>query len=125
VAQARKPETGPAQRLGGVCGLYWEGSAWYETLGVTCGTQEAGNLGNICAIYACAKERGVAHCGVCSEFPCDLLVHFAAEAGPGDERIKSAEMRANLGDEAWAEWARDRKTWRTGFCPLRGGGTHT
>jgi hypothetical protein len=126
VAEARKPEAAATpQGLGGVCGIYWEGNAWYETLGVTCAAQETVDLGHVCAVYACAKERGVAHCGVCSEFPCDLLVHFAAQSGPDDRRIESAEVRARLGDAAWAEWARDRKIWRTGFCPLRSGPTRT
>jgi len=110
---------------GGACGLHWEGNAWYEMLGATCSTQETLNPGNICPVYACAKERGVAHCGVCPEFPCDLLVNLAAQSGPTDPRIESAEMRARLGDEAWTEWARGRKMWLTAFCSLRGGPTHT
>jgi len=126
VGDARKREAPTAaQAFGGVCGVYWEGNAWYETLGVTCPAQETVDLGHVCALYACAKERGVAHCGVCPEFPCELLVQFAAQSGPNDRRIESAEVRARLGDEAWAEWVRDQKIWRTGFCPLRGGPTGT
>ena len=113
------------QDFRGICGLYWEGNAWYETLGAGCATQEALELGQVCVVYACAKRRGVEHCGVCPEFPCQLLVNLAAQSGPKDARIESAEMRARLGDEVWAQWARDRKLWRAAFCPLRGGPTHT
>ncbi|MDR5683201.1 MAG: DUF3795 domain-containing protein [Armatimonadota bacterium] len=102
----------------GVCGLYWEASAWYETLGVTCGMQALAPLVNVCPVYACAKQRGVEHCGVCPEFPCHLLVNLSAQSGPGDPRIESAALRAALGDEAWAEWARAQQ-WAQAFCPLR------
>lgn len=102
-----------------VCGLYWAGSAWYEVLQATCSTQgevEA-ELVNLCPVYACARERGVAHCGVCSEFPCQLLVNLAS-VSPQDRRIESAALRAQLGDERWAEWARTQHLWLA-FCPLR------
>lgn len=102
-----------------ICGLYWESSAWYEALQATCGTQGEAGLGKICPIYSCAGEHRVAHCGLCSEFPCILLVHFAAEGGSDDLRIFSAARRAELGDEIWAQWARDQKTWVGAYCPLR------
>ncbi len=73
----------------------------------------------ICPVYTCAQERGVAHCGLCPEFPCDLLVNLAAEGGPDDIRIESAAKRAEMGDERWAEWARPRKIWAKALCPLR------
>lgn len=127
MADAREPEAGDTtpKDFGGMCGLYWEGNAWYETLGAGCATQEQLHLGQVCPVYACAKERGVAHCGVCPEFPCSLLVNIAAQSGPDDLRIESAQMRAQLGDAAWAEWAKARKMWRLAFCPLRGGPTRT
>jgi len=107
------------QDFAGVCGIYWEGSAWYDVLPAECATQEEIDLGKICPVYACAKERKVAHCGVCRDFPCILLVNLAAQTGPQDIRIESAARRADIGDRRWAEWARGQKIWATAFCPLR------
>ncbi len=111
--EKREPED-----FAGVCGLYWVGSAWYEVFEATCGTQGEARLVNLCPVYACAKARGVAHCGICPEFPCTLLSNLAALGGPEDRRIESAALRARLGDEAWAAWARGQRLWRS-FCPLR------
>lgn len=113
------PRKGTPADFAGVCGLYWEGSAWYETLEVTCGTQGQVDLGKVCPVYACARERQVAHCGICPDFPCLLLVQLAAQTGGGDLRIESAARRAHLGEAAWANWAREQKMWLTHFCPLR------
>ncbi|GEM_PF-1193285 len=107
----------------GLCGLYWEGDAAYEMSAATCRTQEEGDFGNLCPVYACARDRGVAHCGVCPHFPCPLLVNIAAESGPDDPRIESAAVRAEVGDEKWAEWARRRQIWRRAFCPSSTGST--
>lgn len=108
----------------GRCGLYWQGNAAYEMWNATCATQEQVGVGNLCPVYACTRERGVAHCGVCSEFPCALLVNLAAQSGPGDERINSAALRAAVGDDQWAAWARERQIWHHAFCPLLQRGHH-
>lgn len=118
--RARRPaaKTAPSD-FAGICGLYWEGSAWYDVLGATCGTQEDAQTGKICRVYVCAKEHRVEHCGLCQEFPCILLVHMAAQSGADDIRIFSAARRAELGDDVWSEWARDQKMWVNAYCPLR------
>jgi len=54
---------------------------------------------------------------VCPPFPCPLLTNLAS-LSRGDRRIESAALRARLGDEAWAEWARTQHLWLA-FCPLR------
>ncbi len=115
-----RSKTSP-EDFAGICGIYWEGSGWYEALGAVCSTQDELVLGKICPVYACARERGVAHCGLCPEFPCDLLVNLAAQGGPRDARIESAAKRVEVGDEQWAQWARaqPRKIWTDAFCPLR------
>jgi len=107
------------QDFAGICGIYWEGSAWYDVLPADCATQGDVDLGKLCPVYACAKERGVAHCGMCSDFPCYLLVNLAAQTGGNDVRIESAVRRTEMGDKRWAEWARSEKIWTTAFCPLR------
>ncbi len=114
----RKPKATP-EEYAGVCGIYWEGSAWYEALNATCETQGEAQLGKICPVYACVKRRGLVHCGQCDEFPCILLVHMAAQSSHDDIRIFSAARRAELGDEIWSAWARDPKMWVSVYCPLR------
>lgn len=74
-------------------------------------------MSKVCQVYRCAQEHGVDQCGLCDEFPCLLLVHFAAQSG--DERITSAAVRAQIGDELWAAWARQQRLWVDAFCPLR------
>lgn len=100
-----------------ICGLYWEGSAWYEVVNATCATQGEADLGKICPVYSCAREHQVEHCGLCPEFPCILLVHMASLYN--DDRIASAAMRANIGTELWASWAREQRLWMLAYCPLR------
>ena len=103
--------------FGAICGLYWKGSAWYEVLGATCATQGEANLGKLCPVYSCAREHHVEHCGLCPEFPCILLVHMASLHN--DDRIASAAVRAEIGNELWASWAREQRLWTTAYCPLR------
>ncbi len=108
-----------AEEFASICGIYWEGSAWYGALNATCEGQGEAQLGKVCPVYACAKQRGLAHCGLCDQFPCILLVHMAAQSGHDDIRIFSAARRAELGDEVWAQWVKDQKLWTTAYCPLR------
>jgi hypothetical protein len=100
-----------------VCGLYWAGSAWYEVLPGSCVTQAEDHLGKVCPIYTCAQDHHVEHCGLCPEFPCILLVHMASQRN--DDRIASAALRAGIGDDLWAAWARAQGLWTTAYCPLR------
>jgi|DewCreStandDraft_2_1066082.scaffolds.fasta_scaffold00357_63 hypothetical protein len=106
-------------RFAGVCGVFAEGDPWYEENVPACTLQEMVEFRNVCPIYQCAKARGVPHCGVCPEFPCELLISFAAHDRPPRLRIESAAKRAELGDEAWMEWARGKKLWRGTLCPLQ------
>lgn len=108
-----------ANPFAGICGLYWEGRAWYEALGATCGTQGQAGLSKVCPVYRCAKDQQLDQCGLCREFPCILLVHMAAQTGSGDVRIASAALRAEIGDDLWACWAREQKGWASAYCPLR------
>lgn len=103
-------------RFDGVCGLYWERSAWFTGAIPSCGRQEVVPLPNVCPVYVCARERGLQHCGVCGEFPCILLVAFAAVGR--DDRIHSAELRALIGDVAWREQRRALPVPVRAFCPL-------
>src|SRR3972149_2438298 len=107
------------QDFAGICGIYWEGSAWYDVLPADCATQGDVDLGKLCPVYACAQERGVAHCGMCSDFPCYLLVNLAAQTGGNDTRIESAVRRTEMGDKRGAEGGRGEKNRATAFRPPR------
>ena len=41
--------------------------------------------GGRCELYDCATEKGLPHCGKCSDFPCAKLKEWAASENP--ERI--------------------------------------
>ncbi|MBI4279036.1 MAG: DUF3795 domain-containing protein [Armatimonadetes bacterium] len=107
------------RRLAGICGLFAEGDLWYEQQIPACELQEKVELRNLCPVYRCAKERQVEHCGACPEFPCNLLVLFAAHDDPPGRRLESAAMRAVVGDGPWMEWAAERGLWRGALCPVR------
>lgn len=106
------------RRFAGICGAYFKHDPWFAEHVPACSRQEEVELRNLCPIYACARQRGVEHCGVCEEFPCHLLLLFAAHDDRPGERLVSAAMRAALGDAAWTRWADDR-TFTGVLCPLQ------
>ncbi|EKQ57305.1 DUF3795 domain-containing protein [Clostridium sp. Maddingley MBC34-26] len=34
-----------------------------------------------CGVKCCCESKGLAHCGVCVKFPCDLISNFGKEQG--------------------------------------------
>jgi hypothetical protein len=70
-----------------------------------------------CEIRACAEDRGILHCGLCAEFPCDRL-----EAFRNDGRVHHLDAPANLeelkakGVERWL--AEQERRWTCG-CEKR------
>lgn len=56
-----------------------------------------------CPIFQCALvQRGLEHCGLCPDFPCELFYTFI-EAGDRPRRIAALERRRAIGTEAWIE----------------------
>ena len=56
-----------------------------------------------CAVFRCAAvERGIEHCGLCPDFPCDL---FRAGAEPAriELRIQTLVRRRDIGTERWLD----------------------
>jgi len=59
--------------------------------------------GEVCPVKGCCEGKGLDHCGVCGDFPCDLLNQFAYDTEQGDDgkRIeqcrKWASVNANEG----------------------------
>jgi len=61
-----------------------------------------------CKVYKCAAEKGVKHCGLCKDFPCDLLPEQFDPSNPrGREeaifRIGQLAIRAKIGTNKWLE----------------------
>jgi hypothetical protein len=56
-----------------------------------------------CEIKVCCENKGIPHCGMCSDFPCDLLRNTSFDESDGDdgERI--------LNCKKWADEANSRK----------------
>ncbi len=40
--------------------------------------------GESCPVKSCCEEKGYAHCGQCTSFPCDVLNQFAYDEAQGD-----------------------------------------
>ncbi|MCL2574570.1 MAG: DUF3795 domain-containing protein [Defluviitaleaceae bacterium] len=53
--------------------------------------------GDSCPVKDCCESKHLEHCGLCSDFPCDLLNSFAYHSEQGDDgkRIEQCKMWAN------------------------------
>ena len=56
--------------------------------------------GDVCPVKACCEEKEQAHCGLCSDFPCELLTQFSYDKEQGDDgkRIEQCEEWASSSD---------------------------
>lgn len=59
-----------------------------------------------CALRACAEGRGILHCGLCVEFPCDQLKAFQND-GRVHHRDVLIELE-RLNDKGAAKWLADQ-----------------
>jgi len=81
----------------GMCGAYCGVCEWREK--TNCAGCQA-NKGTIfwgtCAVATCCVEKGLTHCGLCPDLPCEALQAAFDEPNHGD----NGERLANL--KAWA-----------------------
>ena len=124
-----------ANRLLGVCGLYCGACYHYRASfyeferlsgeaarrgrapeGFTCQGCRSGKLYihpgcAQCEIRACADEKGIVHCGLCTEFPCDRIRAFQ-----GDGRVHHRDIVVelnNLGEKGADKWlAAQAQRWK-------------
>ena len=55
-----------------------------------------------CDIRICAIERGLLHCGLCSEFPCKTLMDFYHDGKPSHlQAYKNMQRIREIGAEQW------------------------
>ena len=68
------------------CGLCCNACAWREPNHCPGCTRQRRPFWGECPLKTCAERRGLAHCGLCPDFPCPTLHDFAfdAEHGEGD-----------------------------------------
>ena len=62
-----------------------------------------------CKIRLCTEEKGVAHCGLCREFPCDQISAFQSD-GLAHHRdvFDNLEDLKNKGPDKWLEEQKQR-----------------
>jgi len=100
------------------CGAYCENCLSYkkrcdgcfETSGHCPLAREQGK--DVCPIWECATRRGVDHCGVCGDFPCDIFfTWYNPSRGVVGilRRIGLLAFRKKVGDEAWVKWLQQNK----------------
>lgn len=122
------------RQFAAVCGLYCPGCTLYigsteepERLAWIAGRfgvtpEEARCLGcrsdvqsfycQACEIKKCADERDLEFCGLCADYPCEMLSEFQAERPHRAELFEDSERIREVGHEQWFEEVRRRYT-----CP--------
>ena len=64
-----------------------------------------------CHFVACCGPKGLEHCGLCPQFPCERLVAFVPddrESRPRGYHIEALKERTRIGTKAWLEQQRRR-----------------
>ncbi|MCD7731400.1 MAG: DUF3795 domain-containing protein [Oscillospiraceae bacterium] len=90
------------------CGLNCDECSRREEYGCPgCVNAEYGYWGGRCEIKECCSEKGVEHCGLCPDFPCELIREFSYDPETGDdgERLMTCKK--------WADEQRTAKEVRT------------
>ena len=79
-----------------------------------------------CKIRACARTRGLVHCGPCADFPCSILSAFANDGVPHHgETLGNLKRLREVREEAWLAEQRERwtcscgtrRSWYLRDCP--------
>ena len=87
-----------------VCGRYCcECDAYIAGSCCGCGYQLGSTCQGECAVFQCCiLERGLEHCGLCIDFPCQT---FLSLGRPMDvaRLYKALRRRAEIGTDAWLE----------------------
>jgi hypothetical protein len=87
-----------------VCGQFCGGcDAFAEGICCGCGYQLGQTRRGLCALFQCCiVERGLEHCGLCVDFPCEL---FLSHARPSDvaQCYRNLIRRAEIGTLAWLD----------------------
>ncbi len=77
------------------CGILCDQCEYRRSVGCAgCVSIEKPFWGDSCPVKSCAEGKPHAHCGQCSEFPCQLLNQFAYDEkqGDGGKRIEQCRL---------------------------------
>lgn len=75
---------------------------------------EEGNWAGNCDIKKCCEEKQLEHCGLCSDFPCDLLRNTAFDPDEGDDGERLITLR-RWADETGESKEKERNRIIIGF----------
>ena len=85
------------QQMIAACGAYCGACEWKEKTGCPgCQASRAKMFWGECDVARCAISKGLLHCGLCSDLPCQTLQRYFDHPEHGDR----GERLANL--KAWA-----------------------
>lgn len=97
------------RKLAAVCGRHCgECDAHANGSCCGCGYQLGKTRRGECTVFqCCVVERGLEHCGLCLDFPCQL---FMSLADPREvaRRYKALRQRGELGTNHWLEYVEDQ-----------------
>jgi hypothetical protein len=88
------------------CGLYCAECRFYENKCPGCGYVKGKPFWGECHFYSCVREKGVEHCGLCSEFPCTYyLTTYDPSEGKWRVFYRAGQLvyRKKIGTKAWLE----------------------
>lgn len=77
------------------CGIVCEPSKCKEAFGVDCPGCVAMEkpFWGTCDVKVCCEGKGLEHCGLCSDFPCEVLNRFAYDKEQGDDGKRIEQCR--------------------------------
>jgi len=89
--------------LAAVCGVYCGTCGEFPQDCRSCAYQLGHTQHGECPVYQCCLvERGLEHCGLCPDFPCQIFLALA-EPMEVQRRYRSLLRRREIGTEAWLE----------------------
>ncbi len=92
------------RKLAAVCGRYCgECDAYQNGLCCGCGYQLGQTHRGECAVFrCCVVERGLEHCGICLDFPCQVFIGHAPPLQIA-QRYRALCDRAEMGTLVWLD----------------------
>lgn len=84
------------------CGILCEQCAYQEETGCEgCTKMEQPLWAESCPVKSCCEAKNLEFCGICTDFPCELLNSFAYDKEHGDNGKRITQCRL---------WAQNRNT---------------
>ena len=76
------------------CGTLCSACAYRESTGCAgCVHIEKPFWGDACPVKSCCESKQLSHCGLCPDFPCDVLNSFAYDPEQGDNGRRLAQCQ--------------------------------